>query len=833
MTTTQKIQLDFNLQGTTPRIRAVQGDLYTRLVEISLYSHKTPWEIPEGTTVLIRYRKPDRTVGFYDTLPNGDTAYQLQGNSVTIAIAPDALLLSGDVSVIVSLIHGEQVLSAFEILLEVQPNHGTGTPSEGAGSCISGMLPGPKNAQAGQILAVEAVTPSGAVRNLKAIDLPYYNSVQSIAPDEDTSGADETVYRVTMSDGAQHTFAVKNGRDGADGKIGADGKSAYAYAQEAGYTKSEQAFAEKLADETPPALYITIDYDMSQQETTENSITMPIAASATFGEIQAAVQEGRSVYGVSLLGVLSFTGIDAANSQALFQLIAIQAPLGLIIANAMIGPDGTGTVTALIIPDRLPSPGTLSIGSKSYDGSESVEVTSEINSMIRGQIPTALKNPYALQFTGAVSDSYDGSSAKTINIPAQLSIPDALKNPNKLILTGAVSAEYDGSAAVTVEIPAGGNYEPETEMVLSDNLLDKSLMTKGFLFYYGGSGYQMAGSEASYTYHGFIPLRGAGTYRTKFQQQVHESTGTRIALVNDDNTWVANATGTCGEMVEDKNWVDFEFIVTQEHIAAGATKVAFDVYSLFFDQTMIVKDREYPSEYIPYGYIEVATDSGKKQNNVLCEKTALFLGDSICAGTTVGTDSPYYNYGWAGLIGEANRMNWFNFGKNGGTITHRGADGTCISKIADTAIAEHPNADYVIFEGGCNDADQMKDAGLGEISSDYATFDATTFSGALESLILKLVTAYPNARIGYIIPQKMYTGYSDFTAENHIHRKYFDRAVEICRKWGIPVIDIWNTTPLNPKLSTANVYYSDSIQHLTEAGYRRITPAIESWMRTL
>jgi hypothetical protein len=175
--------------------------------------------------------------------------------------------------------------------------------------------------------------------------------------------------------------------------------------------------------------------------------------------------------------------------------------------------------------------------------------------------------------------------------------------------------------------------------------------------------------------------------------------------VDDNNTFVVNATGTLGEEGEDHNWVDFEFVVTQDNISAGVTKVAFDVYELFLGKTMIVKDRTYPDEYIPYGYIEVATDNGKKQNNVLSGKTAVFLGDSICAGTTVGTSSPYYGYGWGGIIGEANRMNWTNYGKNGGTITHRGADGTCISKIADTAIAEHPNADYVIFEGGCNDAD--------------------------------------------------------------------------------------------------------------------------------
>lgn len=381
---------------------------------------------------------------------------------------------------------------------------------------------------------------------------------------------------------------------------------------------------------------------------------------------------------------------------------------------------------------------------------------------------------------------------------------------------------------------AGGNSSPETQMVLSDNLLDLSLLTRGKCFYYGSSGFSLVDSADSY--YGFIPLRGSGAYRTKFQASIHSSTNKRIVLVNDSNEWVATVTGSHGEVPADdtRNWLDYEFVVTQAHIDAGATKVAFDAWVLYLDKTMLVKDREYPSKFIPYGYIEVATDSGMKQNNVLLEKTAIFLGDSICAGTTVGTDSPYYGYGWGGIIGEANRMTWKNYGKNGGTITHRGSDNTCIAKIADTAITEYPAADYVIFEGGCNDADQMKEAGLGEISADYANFDTTTFSGALEALILKLITAYPYARIGYIIPQKMYTGYADYTADTHIHRKYFERAISICNKWGIPCLDLWTGCPLNPKLSTASIFYVEQNgQHLTEAGYQAVTPKIEAFMRSL
>lgn len=68
---------------------------------------------------------------------------------------------------------------------------------------------------------------------------------------------------------------------------------------------------------------------------------------------------------------------------------------------------------------------------------------------VDSSIPTALKNPNSISFTGASVATYDGSNAVTVNIPV---IPTSLKNPNKLSFTGAVNTSYDGSAAVSVAI---------------------------------------------------------------------------------------------------------------------------------------------------------------------------------------------------------------------------------------------------------------------------------------------------------------------------------------------------------------------------------------------
>lgn len=63
-------------------------------------------------------------------------------------------------------------------------------------------------------------------------------------------------------------------------------------------------------------------------------------------------------------------------------------------------------------------------------------------------IPTTLPNPNAITFTGAVTGTYDGSEAVTINIPE-----GSAGNMKKLTFTGAVTGEYDGTTDVSIDIP--------------------------------------------------------------------------------------------------------------------------------------------------------------------------------------------------------------------------------------------------------------------------------------------------------------------------------------------------------------------------------------------
>lgn len=237
--------------------------------------------------------------------------------------------------------------------------------------------------------------------------------------------------------------------------------------------------------------------------------------------------------------------------------------------------------------------------------------------------------------------------------------------------------------------------------------------------------------------------------------------------------------------------------------------------------------------------------------NELCRKVIVFDGDSICHG---GSRYPERERGWAARVGNALCMEWYNYAIGGGTVTAEmyaestGEARHWVSRYIDVIYKKHPTLDYLILEGGVNDADLQEDTPekFGELDiTDYSgSYDDTTFTGGLETLFYKAVNYYPTAKIGYILAHKMGRSKIGFGPENN-RRRYFLRIIEVCKKWGIPYIDLWESSPLNPWLPCyynpeltvdgnveAGYAYSDG-QHITAAGYDIISPAIAAWVRSL
>lgn len=235
-------------------------------------------------------------------------------------------------------------------------------------------------------------------------------------------------------------------------------------------------------------------------------------------------------------------------------------------------------------------------------------------------------------------------------------------------------------------------------------------------------------------------------------------------------------------------------------------------------------------------------------NNKLYGKTIIWDGDSICAGAS-------HKGNWATRIGERNSMIFKNYAVGGGTIvegmalTANGNHRHCVSHTVERMYEEYPNADYVIFEGGTNDADLLENMDvqksmLGSIDPDdfSGNYDRNTFCGALESVFFRALKYWNGKKIGYVVAHKMGTK----AILRRRRRLYFDAAVEICKKWGIPYIDLWTGTYLNPCLecmydstktaeendSENKGFYTDG-QHLTSYGYDYTSAIIEEWLKTL
>lgn len=159
------------------------------------------------------------------------------------------------------------------------------------------------------------------------------------------------------------------GPKGDTGPTGADGKSAYQYAQDGGYTGTETEFAAKLAQE--------------QLTGTTDELTPTQVYEAVSAGIPVKVQYTDSTY-----GLLSFTAFNVAES------------LNMIVSQTIVNYNNVYILAELN-------------GNKS-DNTWGTAFTTLAQLT---DIPSALPNPNSIQFTGAVTGSYDGSSALTINIP--------------------------------------------------------------------------------------------------------------------------------------------------------------------------------------------------------------------------------------------------------------------------------------------------------------------------------------------------------------------------------------------------------------------------------
>lgn len=126
MIVTHKIKIELLRLGISPTVSVMQADENSRVLEITLNANGSAWEIPDGVSFSIAYKKPDGTKGLYDTLPNGSNAFTVAGNTVSVVIAPQMLTVPGTVTASVVISDGEHRVNTFPIIVNVIQNPAVG-----------------------------------------------------------------------------------------------------------------------------------------------------------------------------------------------------------------------------------------------------------------------------------------------------------------------------------------------------------------------------------------------------------------------------------------------------------------------------------------------------------------------------------------------------------------------------------------------------------------------------------------------------------------------------------------------------------------------------------
>lgn len=332
-------------------------------------------------------------------------------------------------------------------------------------------------------------------------------------------------------------------------------------------------------------------------------------------------------------------------------------------------------------------------------------------------------------------------------------------------------------------------------------------------------------SEYAGTFHTFIEF-AEGTYSFLAQPGTFGANAYTVAIYDENKTFVTYAEGSHTDISADT-------CITTVTFSSQAT--TFGKYftingtTSILDTLMVVKDVQYPTEYVPYGTYKTINGLQIKKSqiidldeetNLLNGKIVSFNGDSIAAGAG-------FQGGYGKIIAEENGMTYENVAVGGGTVAYVSSNVHCICR---TISSMRSDADYVILDGGGNDADSG--VPLGTLSNGYdATLDDTTFAGAFESMLKSAIARFPNKKIGYVFIHKC-----SWQFDSRVPNSYYDIAKSACEKWGIPYCDLnTQTPPLNyiNALKTAYTANGDGY-HPNEQGYRLFyVPKITAWMKTL
>lgn len=94
MNVNHALSLNVSSASVPPTLHMTQGDSNSRSIVAALFSGASPFNIPSGSSVMVRFRKPDGTGGLYDATESGAHVV-FAGNTVTAPVAAQMISVPG------------------------------------------------------------------------------------------------------------------------------------------------------------------------------------------------------------------------------------------------------------------------------------------------------------------------------------------------------------------------------------------------------------------------------------------------------------------------------------------------------------------------------------------------------------------------------------------------------------------------------------------------------------------------------------------------------------------------------------------------------------------
>ncbi len=411
----------------------------------------------------------------------------------------------------------------------------------------------------------------------------------------------------------------------------------------------------------------------------------------------------------------------------------------------------------------------------------------------------------------------------------EIDLLDAVRILRKFVQTGEVekerNADVDGDNAIkpqdallAIRIWFGNldaiNTASATEnRINAENLFDSKAVTKQSLTMDGTegnvAGYVVTNPIAVHADEklSFGPVRLSAPVMGYF----YDAEGNPLQLINHTNAKVGYT------FEEGKALVSID-------VPANAETVRFQMATEEIDQFYLRVNTEITGMDYEKRFENAAVE------NPLKGRTFLTVGDSLCAAANdayVGNAEIGYMKGWARRIRDIFGAKVTNSSKGGSTLCTE-----AMSTEQDTGLyifnqlnqhSGDKNFDYILLEGGVNDANTDYNAPIGTIdpySYDPADFDTTdTMAGGMEWTIYNAIKDHGDtAAFGYIalyeMPAKKFSN-----SKNHL-----EAAMAICDKWGIPYVDFYNE-PIEGFDAASGAHTSDGCHAIAE-GYDLMQPRI-------